>query len=142
MKITPAQPADLAAIRALLSDNALPSTDLSADALRYFLVVRDAERVIGTIGLERHGTSVLLRSLVVEPEYRDRGLGQQLANAAESLAAELNASSIFLLTTTAERFFGSRGFRSIARHEVPDEIRSTTEFASLCPASAIVMVKP
>ena len=142
MKIEPARPADLAAIRALLDDNALPTADLGVESLRYFFVARDAERLFGMIGLERHGSAVLLRSLVVAAEHRDRGLGRLLANAAESLAGELNAVSVFLLTTTAASFFGSRGFRIVARDEVPDEIRRTAEFASLCPATATVMVKP
>jgi amino-acid N-acetyltransferase len=142
MKIEPARPADFAAIRALLAQHSLPTEDLNADSLRYFLVIRDAEHLIGTIGLERHGSVVLLRSLVVASEHRDRGFGGLLTSAAESLAAKVSAASIFLLTTTASSFFASRGFRVVARDEVPDEIRRTTEFASLCPTTATVMVKP
>jgi amino-acid N-acetyltransferase len=142
MTIEPAQSADFTAIRSLLGEHSLPTEDLNADSLRHFLVIRDGERLIGTIGLERHGSAVLLRSLVVAADRRDRGLGRLLTSAAESLAAELNAASIFLLTTTAASFFVSRGFRVVARDEVPDEIRRTTEFASLCPATATVMVKP
>jgi amino-acid N-acetyltransferase len=48
---------------------------------------------------------------------------------------------VFLLTTTAERFFPRFGFEEIARDEVPASVQASVEFQSACPASAIVMRK-
>lgn len=49
---------------------------------------------------------------------------------------------MYLLTTTAERYFPSLGFRVTPRDAVPDEIRATGEFKGACPASATVMCRP
>lgn len=142
MNILPATPSDLAKIRQLLSSEGLPIEDLNEASLGQFLVLREGASVIGAVGLESHGEFVLLRSLVVARDYRRRGVGVTLVDAAESLAARLGASSIYLLTTTAASFFATRGFRIVAREEVPAQIKRTTEFASLCPATATVMAKP
>ena len=48
---------------------------------------------------------------------------------------------VFLLTTTAERFFPKFGFEQIARDDVPPSVQASVEFRSACPASAIVMRK-
>jgi amino-acid N-acetyltransferase len=137
-----ARRADLAGIRWLLDIESLPSADITEDALEHFLVYRDEKGVAGAVGLERYGEVALLRSLVVASEHMGRGLGKGLVAAAEELAAELNVRSIYLLTTTAVVFFESRGFRCIKREEAPLPIRGTREFTSLCPATAVLMVKP
>jgi amino-acid N-acetyltransferase len=142
MNLVPAQSSDLARIRWLLSSEHLPTEDLSEASLKHFLVLRDAADVIGAVGLEQHDGFVLLRSLVVAWDHRKRGFGVALADAAESLATVLGASAIYLLTTTAAEFFHTRGFRVIEREQVPDLIKRTSEFASLCPSTATVMVKP
>jgi amino-acid N-acetyltransferase len=50
--------------------------------------------------------------------------------------------ALYLLTTTAERYFPSFGFSVTTREKVPDAVRDTVEFRSACPASAVVMVRP
>jgi amino-acid N-acetyltransferase len=137
-----AQSSDLASVRDLLSAATLPTEDLSEESLQLFWVARDCEKVVGAVGLERHGNLALLRSLIVAPAFRSRGLGIQLAQAAEARAQELGLSHIYLLTTTAVAFFTALGFHPVVRSKVPASIQATTEFASLCPATALVMVKP
>ena len=106
-----------------------------------FLVCRDDRGVIGAVGIELFGSIALLRSLVVADSFRRDGLGERLAAAAEALARRLGARSIYLLTTSAERFFAKRGYRELPRTEAPPEIRGTTQFRSLCPSTAVLMVK-
>jgi len=120
----------------------LPSVDITENALEHFLVYRDDLGVAGVVGLERYGEVALLRSLVVTSERMGRGLGKRLVAAAEELAAELNVHSIYLLTTTEVVFFELLGFRDIKREQAPLAIRETREFTSLCPATAVLMVKP
>ena len=50
-------------------------------------------------------------------------------------------SAVYLLTTTAERFFPRFGFEQITRADVPATVQESVEFKSACPASAIVMRK-
>jgi amino-acid N-acetyltransferase len=120
----------------------LPSADITEESLEHFLVYRDPLGVAGVTGLQIFGEVALLRSLVVTSERMGCGIGKGLVTAAEALAAELQVRSIYLLTTTAADFFEYRGFRRIGREEAPQEIRATQEFSSLCPSTAVLMVKP
>lgn len=140
--IAGARRSDLPSIRWLLDIEFLPSADITEESLEHFLVYRDQLGIAGVVGLQIFGEVALLRSLVVSSERMGRGIGKGLVNAAEALAAELRVRSTYLLTTTAADFFEYRGFRRIGREEAPHEIRSTREFSSLCPATAVLMVKP
>ena len=129
---------DLHAVEQLLVSSDLPIAGV-ADSLCAFVVAESDQRIVGVVGLEvccEHG---LLRSTAVDPEYRDRGLGRLLV---ERIIAEAEARGIhalYLLTTTAERYFPSFGFVVSGRDAVPEPIRQTTEFTSACPATATVM---
>lgn len=141
MNIHPAKSDDLSAVRALLETERLPAGDLDERALERFLIWRDDAGVSGMVGLELYGDIALLRSLVVAPSARGRGAGAALTRAAESLAVESGANSVYLLTTSAERFFAARGYRNIDRREAPASIQGTTQFSGLCPSSAVLMMK-
>jgi amino-acid N-acetyltransferase len=133
--------ADLAAIRALLINAALPILDLdSATGLRFW-VAEDGDQLIGAIGLEPFGATGLLRSLVVSPSHRQHGLGSTLVSVLEQEANAQGVQALVLLTETAEAFFRRRGYRVVERSVVPDEIKQSAEFRSLCPASAVCMAK-
>lgn len=142
MRIDPARPSDLPAIRSLLELEGLPAGDLEESALEWFLVARSEERVLAAVGLEIYGRVALLRSLVVDPQLRGRGLGIQMTEAAEAMAHRAGVESIYLLTTTADAFFRQRGYRIGSRPETPAAIQSTTQFSALCPSTASLMVKP
>lgn len=55
--------------------------------------------------------------------------------------AELHAPAVYLLTTTADRYFPRFGFERIARADVPASVQTSIEFTSACPTSATVMRK-
>jgi amino-acid N-acetyltransferase len=140
MKIEPAQPADEPAIRRLLQQAALPHEDF-VPHLPHFLVARHGGAVVGAVGLEIHDGDALLRSLAVAPEWRGDGLGGALVRRIEDEAQRKGVRHFYLLTNTAERFFTQRWFRKIPRDEVPPAIAATAEFARLCPASAVCLVR-
>jgi mannose-6-phosphate isomerase-like protein (cupin superfamily) len=48
---------------------------------------------------------------------------------------------LYLLTTTATGFFSKLGFAQTDRASVPEALRATTQFASVCPSSSICMTK-
>lgn len=132
---------DLASVERLLVANGLPIAGV-ADALCTFIVAEHEGEIVGVVGLELCRDHGLLRSTAVDPAYRDRGLGRALV---ERIIAEAEARGIhalYLLTTTAERYFPSFGFVATTRDAVPPPIRDTIEFASACPASATVMCLP
>ena len=138
--ITPAAPADGPAITALLRAADLPYEDIGPH-LGCFLVARRDGAIVGAIGLELYAPDGLLRSLVVAPQCRGRGLGDELVRRLERVAAEWGVEQFWLLTTTAEAFFARRGFRVTPRAGAPTEIAATHEFKSLCPSTAICMTR-
>jgi amino-acid N-acetyltransferase len=125
----------------LLEGAALPSSDLADEDMKDFFYVGPATAPVAIVGLQLHGSDALLRSLVVASSQRERGLGQTLVEHAEQQARENGANTIYLLTTTAEAFFRSRGYVVTPRDSAPSAIRSTPEFASLCPASSAFLSK-
>lgn len=131
---------DLPDILGLLEGSHLPTVDIAA-AKPVFLGVKDGG-LLGVVGVERLGRFGLLRSLAVREAARGRGLGTELAEAAETWAVGQGIEELYLLTTTAERFFAARHYTVQAREQVPAAIRATTEFSSACPASATVMRRP
>lgn len=137
----PARPADLDPLIALLEASDLPAEDLTQRHLEYFRVCRMEGRPVAAIGLEVHGVAGLLRSLVVAPPVRGRGLGRALVRHLEDHAAEHGIDALYLLTTTADAFFARLGYRVIERIAVPPVIAATDEFARLCPSSAVCMTR-
>ena len=131
---------DLPEIRALLERLKLPLAGVD-EHLPTLLVAREGEEIVGTAALELYADGALLRSVAVEPRRQGKRLGHQLTDAALQLATTLGANTVFLLTTTAERFFPKFGFEPIDREHVPPSVRQSVEFQSACPASAIVMRK-
>lgn len=125
----------------LLESAALPTSDLTDPHMVHFFYVGTAFTPRAIVGVEFCGPDALLRSLVVAPELRTSGLGSKLVEHAEAHARAQGARAVYLLTTTAEQFFRSRGYRVTPRDAAPPAIRSTTEFAGLCPASSAFLSK-
>lgn len=132
---------DLPAIRALLGEVGLPVTDLDSQKLANFLVAEDAAVMLGLIGIELYDTIGLLRSLVVSQDARSQGLGGKLIGALEAAADTAGVTELWLLTIDAQDFFQRHGFEIVDRSTAPESIRSTAEFASLCPGNAYLMMK-
>jgi amino-acid N-acetyltransferase len=126
----------------LLTDANLPIEDLTTDKLKNFLVARGKDgSVIGTVGVESYQDVGLLRSLVVHPGYRGRGVGKELTKELESFARQMGIKVLFLLTMTAVDFFPKLGYRVTQRSDVPYQVTETYEFKSACPVSAVCLYK-
>lgn len=130
-----------AAVTELLSKSQLPIADITSKLLPNFLFAGRASEPLGVVGLEIEPPHALLRSLVVDAPLRSTGLGSKLLAAAEAHARTRGVRSIYLLTTTAESFFAKHGYTRASRDTAPPFIRSSAEFADLCPASAAFMLK-
>ena len=134
--------ADGIKIPKLLSQAGLPTKDLTLDKLKTFLVARQEEgSLIGAIGVELYGDVGLLRSLVVHPSHRGKGIGKSLTHELESLAKQKGVKTLYLLTTTTADFFTHLGYRMIQRARVPGSIAGTEEFRNICPVSAVCLFK-
>ena len=125
----------------LLAAVGLPSSDLTERHLEHFLFCGPRDAPTGLVGLELYGGDALLRSLAVAPDAQHSGLGSALLEQAEGYAHARGVRSLYLLTTTAQRFFEKHGYIAASRESCPGAIRSTSEFASLCPASSALLMK-
>jgi len=141
IELVRARPKDAPDIEHLLDACGLPASDVVPHPSNFLLAKAGAD-LAGVIGLEPAGRFGLLRSLAVAPAFRNRGIAGALRARVEQQAAEQGIRALYLLTTSAEGFFSASGFTRVGRDAVPEGIRSTREFSSLCPESAIVMVKP
>ncbi len=141
VSVSAAEPNQFDRIVALLDEARLPTSDLTPESIGGFLVATETHQVIGAVALERYGDVGLLRSLVVAPSHKGHGLGSALLRAIEERARAADITLLGLLTETATEFFGALGYRAGKRADAPPAVRASSEFASVCPASAVYMEK-
>ncbi|HMH55513.1 MAG TPA: arsenic resistance N-acetyltransferase ArsN2 [Gemmatimonadales bacterium] len=140
VEVRTAEEKDLPAALSLLGRADLPTAGV-ADAFSHFIVAESEGRLIGVVGLELYGGSALLRSAAVEESWRGSGVGRVLVDRALDLARQHRIEDVYLLTTTAEHYFPKFGFACVSRDAVTEGVRSSVEFQTACPASAVVMRK-
>lgn len=128
---------DVALVGALTSES-LPTADLVAPNKLFWRLIHSGG-VVGYVGLEIHGTDALLRSVVVDRGFKGKGLGRRLVDSAMVEAKARDIDSLWLLTKTAEPFFGHLGWQVRDRADAPADVAQSEEFMGLCPASATCM---
>ncbi|MBZ5560377.1 MAG: arsenic resistance N-acetyltransferase ArsN2 [Acidobacteriia bacterium] len=140
VRIERARAQEFDAVLQLLEEHHLPPDGLR-DHVETTLVARADGRIVGSAALEIYRDGALMRSVAVAPAVQGQGLGQRLTEAIVDLAREKAVPAIYLLTTTADRYFPKFGFERITRDAVPDTVKASVEFASACPSTATVMRK-
>jgi len=136
--LRPATVADHSQVTALLARLGLPLAGVSS-TLDGFVVAEGEGGVVGTAAMEHYGTVGLLRSVAVDPARRGTGLGGSLVEYVLGRAGAAGINDVFLLTTTAERYFPRHGFAVASREAVPAALAASEEFRGACPASAVLM---
>jgi len=136
--IAPVRLSDYDTVVALLEREHLPLDGLRQHFDTAF-VARAGNRIIGCSALEVYEGGALLRSVAVDAEYRGAGVGNDLTQAAIQLASRRLVPAIYLLTTTAERYFRKFNFEIVDRADVPASVLTSEEFTHACPSTAIVM---
>jgi amino-acid N-acetyltransferase len=131
---------DFDSIVELLQTAALPVEDIKAGLSRFFVAEYEG-KLIGVMGLEIYDGHGLLRSVAVDPNYRNRSIASTLLGTLLKYAADKEIRSVYLITTTAQRYFEGKGFTVLTRDLVPKSIQSSTEFSTLCPSTAAVMTR-
>ena len=141
MEFGPIPPQQHGQVLQLLAQCGLPNADVGQALLRTFVGARSKGALAGVVGIEPRDHTGLLRSLAVAPEHRGLGIGSRLCDEAEALARGCGIAHLYLLTTTAADWFGARGYTRVDRDALPEAIRSSEQFRSLCPATAVAMHK-
>jgi len=137
--IRPATPGDLAHVQALLEAAQLPTDGLEEQFGEAYAIAECDSATIGAEGIEIYGAAGLLRSAVVDPAWRGRGVGEALTHDRLRWAASRGLREVWLLTTTAADYFPRFGFERADRAAAPEPMQRSREFAEACPASAVAM---
>ena len=128
-------------IKAALVKAKLPADDLGDARVLVWRFETIEGTPVGFGGLEIFGRDALLRSLVTLPPLRQVGMGAAMVAMLETEARALKCHAIYLLTASGTDFFARLGYATCARSDVPQAVRSSRQFAELCPASAVAMIK-
>jgi len=106
-----------------------------------FWVAQHESQVVGVAGMEHYGDGGLLRSVAIAHEWQGSGIGRALVDRVLEAGRADGIREVYLLTTTAERYFPRLGFARVGRDDVPPAVRASVEFTGACPDSAVVMRK-
>jgi amino-acid N-acetyltransferase len=139
--IVPLIPQDQQQIIKILQKNHLPVEDIPLNQHIEFYGIKVKTKLLGIIGVEYYQDVALLRSLVIDPKHRKKGMARQLVSYLEIHSKNKGTLNIYLLTTTAKSFFESLSYYCLDRIFAPEEIKNTLEFSQLCADSATFMTK-
>lgn len=131
---------DLPRVEALLTANGLILDDVATGIEEFFVAEGDG-MIVGTIGLEARRPYALLRSAAVDPGRHGGGIGAQLVEALVQEAEGRGIEALYLFTPSAAAFFERNGFSRTTRDAIPEELRTTGQFAHACGATAVTMVR-
>ncbi|MGO4154609.1 GNAT family N-acetyltransferase [Cupriavidus sp. YAF13] len=129
---------DLQEIVALLERCRLPATDV-VEIIEAFHVALCDGHIVGCAAAERHGESILIRSVAVEPEYRERGIASRLVEALLIKARGTEARDAYLLSAVAPAYFARWGFSLIPAEEAPPEVTASSAFQRAVQTAALCM---
>jgi len=124
----------------LLQCNDLPYEDIKNKSLEHFFGYYKDEILEGIVGLEIYNNIALLRSLAVNNQ-KSTGIGSKLLEYVNNYSKKNNIDTLYLLTTTANKYFLKKGFEIEDKNKAPSIIQNTEEFRSICPSNSIFMKK-
>jgi amino-acid N-acetyltransferase len=131
---------ELESLKSLLRECKLPHEDIKLAENTFIGYYDSTDHLIASGGLEFYGASALLRSVAVNAEYRKQALAQKNLDDLFKKAIDKKVTSIYLLTETAHGYFLKKGFKDTSRDQVPDELKKSSEFSTVCPVSAKCMI--
>jgi len=138
IRFAAATAADVPDIKSLLAENDLPTAGVD-DHWKAFVVAREGRALAGCGGAEVYDGAALIRSIAVATQRRGGGIGDQIVRRLLDDLKKRGVAELYLLTTTAEEYFGKRGFEKVNRVEVPTQLLRSREFQDACPTTATCM---
>ncbi len=138
VRLRSASHSDWQQVIALLELCGLSAAD-TAEVIETFHVALCDGHIVGCAATECHGESILIRSVAVEPAYRDRGIASRLVEGLLIRARGTEARHAFLLSASAPAYFARWGFSCISVDKTPPELRASREFRNVARSSALCM---
>jgi putative acetyltransferase len=98
-----------------------------------FFVVREAGRVVGSVGVDRKGSDTAeLHRLYLEPHLRGRGLGDALVTTILDWCRDRRVARLVLWSDTrfvhAHRLYLRHGFRRTGERELAGDLNQSREY--------------
>ncbi len=129
---------DLSEIASLLDACGLATSDL-AQIIDSFHVALCDGILVGCAAAIRLSKSIIIRSVAVEPIYRDRGIASRLVELLLVRARGTEARHAFLLSAAAPAYFARWGFSHVPVEAAPTEVQALADVHSSVPAMAWCM---
>jgi amino-acid N-acetyltransferase len=126
-------------LKAFLRQSKLPYQDIVSGAGIFQVFVDETGKIVASGGIEFYSSYALLRSLAVAEEHQGKSIGREMVNDLLRRARTKSAVEVFLLTETAPDYFRNLGFNDRGRDSVPEEIKISSEFSTVCPTSAVCL---
>ena len=141
--IEPASAANLPEILAVLSAADLPHEGVNEHLHNFLIAQASNGKIVGCVGLERHGELGLLRSAAVSSEQQGQGIGSKLVQQLLENAARTGIEEVVLLTTTAKDYFQKRfGFQERERADYQTRLANSPEWnLPRCSSAAFLALK-
>ncbi len=138
--IQPLNKTNLPSIKVLLESYELPDSDIETSHALFF-GIKKKNQLLVTGAIEIYDSDAILRSVAVHRDFQKIGYGKIMVKFLEKKAIQLGIKKLYLLTTTAENFFRKCNYNSISRELCPESIKTSTQFAEICPSNASCMCK-
>lgn len=138
--IRQAKPQDVDKLTDLLDSANLHTEGVQQHVSHFFVVEQiEADKLVGTIGMEKYANFGLLRSFVIERPVGDVKLSLALLNTMLAYAKALLIQKVYLVTKEGSPFLTKLGFRQILADQLPEQIITSAYFRQVCPQGMIMV---
>ncbi len=125
--IQKAKLSDIASMQELVKDDVSSgvilarSEDEVATNIRSYVLAKDGDLLVGYTALHIHSKRLAeIRSLIVHPNYRAKGIGTQMVSFCLDEARAIGIEQDVLVLTYVPKFFEQLGFKEIKKEEIPE----------------------
>lgn len=130
---------DLTEILELLKRVGLPTAGVNNNISNFMVSTSRSNELLAVIGMEIAGANGLLRSLACDPNFCKQGIAAELVAAAVTAGREQGVKNLYLMTQSAEKYMRKFGFKTIERHDIPEDLLKQSELDSVCPTCSTCM---
>lgn len=132
---------DLPRIEHVLREAGLPTIGTAGSVPTIWMLNDNAGDLLGLVGAQTAGETVLLRALWVRADQRGRGLGRQLIEHEERWLRSHGCTDLYLMSMGDGMLFKYLGYTAKRPEQLPQAIRQLIALQGFCPLTAVPMHK-